>query len=251
MAVKNDGIHKGHRQRMKRKFLEHSARAFDTYELLEMLLYNVIPYKDTNPVSKNLLSAFGSLDGVFNASREELMTVEGIGKGVADFILSLSDFAGLLYDGDTGSEKQSMSNFADAGSYFANFLSGSDDDQVAMMLLDSRMNLIDVKVLYHKKYASAGVRPEMFINYAIEKRATVALTAHNCRDATLFPSLGDIATTKMLGAALSNAGVQHLEHYLTAGKNFIGTVSENKYRLGQTPEIQEFLKSKEDFDAQR
>ena len=48
----NSLIHLGHRQRMKDKLSNHGARIFDTYELLEMLLYNVIPYKDTNPIAK-------------------------------------------------------------------------------------------------------------------------------------------------------------------------------------------------------
>ena len=54
MQANNDGIHKGHRQRMRAKLKAHGARVFDTYELLEMLLYYVVPYKDTNPIAKRL-----------------------------------------------------------------------------------------------------------------------------------------------------------------------------------------------------
>ena len=75
MSQKPSDIHKGHRQRMRAKLIRNSDRVFDTYELLEMLLYHVIPYKDTNPVSKNLLSRFGSLEGIFKASKDELTEV--------------------------------------------------------------------------------------------------------------------------------------------------------------------------------
>ena len=87
MAVSDKGLHDGHRGRMREKLLMHGARVFATYELLEMLLYYVIPYRDTNPVAKRLMASFGSLDGVLSASREELLAVEGVGSRVADFLL--------------------------------------------------------------------------------------------------------------------------------------------------------------------
>ena len=66
--IDDSRIHEGHRQRMRSKLLTHGQRIFDTYELLEMLLYHVIPYKDTNPISKRLLAAFG--DGSFHRSEK-------------------------------------------------------------------------------------------------------------------------------------------------------------------------------------
>ena len=40
----DDQFYKGHRSRMRAKLLAHGQRIFDTYELLEMLLNNVVPY---------------------------------------------------------------------------------------------------------------------------------------------------------------------------------------------------------------
>ena len=54
----DEKLHAGHRARMRRKFLSYGPRIFDTYELLEMLLYYAIPYKDTNPIAKRLLMEF-------------------------------------------------------------------------------------------------------------------------------------------------------------------------------------------------
>ena len=79
-------IHKGHRQRMRRKFADFGAIVFDTYELLEMLLYYTVPVRDTNPIAKMLLQRFGSLDGVLSASHEELREVDGVGEKTAEFI---------------------------------------------------------------------------------------------------------------------------------------------------------------------
>ena len=73
--IDDDKIHQGHRSRMREKLSQHGQFIFDTYELLEMLLYQTILYRDTNPIAKNLLYAFGGLDGVFNAPMDSLPTL--------------------------------------------------------------------------------------------------------------------------------------------------------------------------------
>lgn len=62
----------GHRGRMRSKILQKGGQALEDYELLEMLLYLVIPRRDTKPLAKHLINYFGSLGGVINAERENL-----------------------------------------------------------------------------------------------------------------------------------------------------------------------------------
>ena len=75
----------GHRERLRRRFLiENSELASD--ELLELLLTFAIPRQDVAPLAKALLAYFGSLDGVFQASHDELRHVTGIGEATAVLI---------------------------------------------------------------------------------------------------------------------------------------------------------------------
>ena len=50
------------------------------HEILEILLFNAFPRKNTNPVAHSLLQMFGSLSGVFAADIEQLMSVDGVGE---------------------------------------------------------------------------------------------------------------------------------------------------------------------------
>ena len=77
-------MHEGHRKRMYEK-LENGAHLYD-HELLEILLFNAIPRKNTNPIAHSLIQTFGSLAGVFKADVDELMSVEGVGENVAVYI---------------------------------------------------------------------------------------------------------------------------------------------------------------------
>ncbi|CAI3925084.1 JAB domain-containing protein [Commensalibacter papalotli (ex Botero et al. 2024)] len=62
----------GHRGRMRFKMLQKGGQAFEDYELLEMLLYLVIPRRDTKPLAKHLINHFGSLNGVVCAEEDQL-----------------------------------------------------------------------------------------------------------------------------------------------------------------------------------
>ena len=44
-------IHSGHRERMKKRFLETGLNGFDDVNVLELLLFYAIPRQDTNPVA--------------------------------------------------------------------------------------------------------------------------------------------------------------------------------------------------------
>ena len=48
-AKKN--VHAGHRERLRGSFVENGADSFRTHQLLELLLFYAIPYKDTNPIA--------------------------------------------------------------------------------------------------------------------------------------------------------------------------------------------------------
>ncbi|MGN1103826.1 MAG: helix-hairpin-helix domain-containing protein [Candidatus Coproplasma sp.] len=56
------------------------------HDLLEVLLFRSCPRKDMFDIATNLLSTFGTIDGVLSASVEELIKVEGVGQNVAEYI---------------------------------------------------------------------------------------------------------------------------------------------------------------------
>ena len=79
MKKDKDGeLHKGHRQRVREKYEKSGSESFKDHELLELVLFHAIPYRDTNPIAHRLLDTFGSLGGVFSAKIDALCAVEGV-----------------------------------------------------------------------------------------------------------------------------------------------------------------------------
>ena len=77
------GVHDGHRERVRRRFLDNELNGFAGHEALELLLYYAIPRGDVNPLAHALMDRFGSLSGVFSAPVELLTQVEGVGERTA------------------------------------------------------------------------------------------------------------------------------------------------------------------------
>ena len=66
------GLHDGHRQRAKDRYRQLGADALADHELLELALFYAIPRQDTNETAHRLLKRFRSLQGVLQATPEEL-----------------------------------------------------------------------------------------------------------------------------------------------------------------------------------
>lgn len=82
-------IHAGHRERMRERFQAAGFDNFQPHEVLEVLLYEFIPVRDTNPLGHALIEHFGSVENVLTAPPGELTKVPGIGKKTAERIAQI------------------------------------------------------------------------------------------------------------------------------------------------------------------
>ena len=243
--IEDSDIHKGHRARMRRKLDEYGGEIFDTYELLEMLLYGVIPAKDTNPISKRLLAAFGSLDGVLSASREELLLVEGVGAKTAELILSVGSL-GELFHYQVDASDTHLDDYSLVGELFASMIGSGEEQKIAALLLDNSMRPLGKKILYTGlDYPSAGVRVGEIVSYALSYGASVVMLAHSHPYGPLYPSEGDNNMNNAVASALLDVGVLLAEHYIISGDRYLGFISKiKKQQLLQQPELRHFYESK-------
>ena len=86
-----DNLHEGHRNRMQSRYALGGADGLSDHNLLELLLFYSIPRVDTNETAHRLLETFGSLEGVFKADINTLMSVSGVGEKTARHIKLVFD----------------------------------------------------------------------------------------------------------------------------------------------------------------
>lgn len=238
-------MHTGHRERMRSKLLRHGPRIFDTYELLEMLLYYAVPHRDTNPTAKRLLSELGSLDAVLSAEVTDLLKVGGVGDRTARLIAAVDGLHDALFL-DKFSDDTVFDDYDKTGAFLAEKLAETNEKRIVLLLLDNSMRMLDLVTMYENvDYGAVAVKPEPFINAAILAGASVVITAHNHPYGPLGESISDRETNKLIDQAFATAGIAVLEHYVTVGKRYVGTDTAYSNTLHTGTKIDDFKQSKE------
>ncbi len=213
----NENIHKGHRQRMMKKFLEHGIECFEEHEVLEILLFSSYSRRNTNDIAHELLRRFGSLKGVLNADYEDLCSVNNVGPNAAAMILFFKQFA-LLHSKEDFSGVV-LNDINSVRSFCIN-LAGENTVEVAYALfLDEANSLISEMQLSRGSTSSVEFDLKRLVKRAIERQCSRIILVHNHIHTPILPSGADIATTRKAAVALSNIGIQLLDHIIVCNNN--------------------------------
>ena len=139
------GLHDGHRQRSKRRYLTLGAEGMEDHQLLELLLFYAIPRQDTNETAHRLIQRFGSLQGVLHAAPEELTSVEGVGENAAVLVRLVGDMA---LRARCSSLPQKVLNSPDrTGAYFMELLAGEKKEMLYQVCLDAKGKLLTCRCI--------------------------------------------------------------------------------------------------------
>ena len=215
--VENSG-HSGHRQRMRERFRKDTdLSGFTDLEVLEMLLFNVIPRADTCDTAQNLLNTFGNLHTVLSADINSLCRVKGVGIKCAEHLV----FLGQVF---RRAEKESLvsvqaDDFESLSRYLKNFFKGDTVGRLCAFSISKSGKITACTVL------SVGITDQ--VAFDIEKlktflhsnNAEMLLLAHNCPEGTADPTEEDVLLTRKIRNLLEDE-VYLLDHVI-AGKDAI------------------------------
>jgi len=76
----------GHRERLRSRVRRNGLETLRPHEIVELVLFNVVPRADVSMTARALLQRFGSTAGLFSATEEELAQVPGVTKRMARWI---------------------------------------------------------------------------------------------------------------------------------------------------------------------
>ena len=134
------GLHDGHRQRKRQQFLSHGPESMADHELLELALFYAIPRQDTNETAHRLLKRFRSLQGVLQATPEELEKEEGVGRSAALLLCLIGDISRRAR---VTSLPEKILNSPDrTGAYFMELLTGQKRELLYQVCLDGKGKLL-------------------------------------------------------------------------------------------------------------
>ena len=140
------GIHDGHREKMRQRFMTGGLDAFADHEILELLLYYAIPRRDTNPIAHALMERYGSLPAVLAAPMEDLKRTEGIGESAAVLLHLVPQVCRRARLAQVG-EDQVLNSSERAGAYLLECFDGESREVIYQLCLDRKGKLLACKRL--------------------------------------------------------------------------------------------------------
>lgn len=214
------GVHDGHRERMKKRFLEQGLDTFDDHNVLELLLFYAMPRKDTNPLAHKLIDHFGSLEAVFEAPAEELSKINGIGENTVT-LLKLIPQVSRRYAIDKNKFDSILDSTTRAGDYLLARYMYERDEVVYIICLDPKRKVICCKQLFRGDVNSAEVSIRKIAELALAKNASSIILSHNHTSGIALPSREDELTTKRIKSVLDSMGIALIDHIIVAGDDYI------------------------------
>ena len=214
------GIHDGHREKMRQRFMTGGLDAFADHEILELLLYYAIPRRDTNPIAHALMERYGSLPAVLAAPMEDLKRTEGIGESAAVLLHLVPQVCRRARLARVG-EDQVLNSSERAGAYLLECFDGESREVIYQLCLDRKGKLLACKRLGEGSVASADLDVRRLVENAILTGASAVILAHNHPSGVALPSDGDYTATMRVRAALNAIGIELADHIIVADGDFV------------------------------
>ena len=209
--------YKGHRERLRSRFLETGDQGLPDYEILELLLFRSIPQRDVKPLAKELIARFGSLSGVLGARRERLTEVKGIGDSVAAD-LKLVEAAGRRMARQAIQDRPVLGSWKDVIDSCHAAMAHADRETFRILFLDKRNHLITDEVQGVGTVDHTPVYPREVIRRALEVGATAIILVHNHPSGDPTPSNADIRMTQDIIGIAGPMGISVHDHIII-GRN--------------------------------
>ena len=227
-----ENIHKGHRQRLKNRFLECGLKGFNDHQILELLLFYCVPRQDTNPIAHALLNHFdNSLDRVLEAPPSELKKIPGVGDSVATYLSLLNAFY-RHYDSKSTKKEESLDSYEKCGQYLLAKFRKRRNETVFLLCLDAKCTLLCCKELGEGSVNSAAVPIRRIVEVALSVNASTVILAHNHPSGLAIPSDDDIQTTLRLAKAMDAVEITLADHIVVAEDDFVSMAQSGYYRPG-------------------
>ena len=212
-AVGAEAHYHGHRERLRTKFRDLGDTALADYELLELLLFRLIPRRDTKPIAKALIDRFGSLAAVFGAPLHLLQEVKGVGEAVATDLKLISSVGHRsLKSGIAG--KKVLGSWSAVIEYCHAAMAYETKEQFRILFLDKRNQLIADEVQQRGTVDHTPVYPREVVKRALELSATAIILVHNHPSGDPTPSRADIDMTHTIINTAKPLGISVHDHII-------------------------------------
>ncbi|MBE6649869.1 MAG: hypothetical protein E7613_01015 [Ruminococcaceae bacterium] len=221
---RNAALHANHRKRMKEKFLKYGPDVFSEHEIMEILLYFVLPQVDTNEIAHELINKGGSFMGAFNIPYEEMKKIPGIKDHAATFLKLMPHFFRYFYSQEAQMAASPRMTYEEIAEMCAMSCIGLQEEHLICIYFDAKMIMLEKETISTGSSFNVESNARKILNGISRNDACNIVIAHNHPSSLIMPSSDDIDSTQRLKDILNSFHIDMVEHFIVTGDKYIGVL---------------------------
>jgi len=207
-------------ERPREKLLLRGAQALSDAELLAIFLRTGVTGLSAVELARELLSTFGGLRLLLDASQDRFCQQHGLGPAKyvqlqAVLEISRRHTEAILSRGDA------LTDIATTKQYLQQCLRSYQHEVFACLFLDNKHRMIAFEELFRGTIDGASVYPREVIKQALAHNAAAVIFAHNHPSGVAEPSQADYQITQRLKSALELVEIRVLDHIVVGDGEII------------------------------
>lgn len=207
-------------ERPRERLATAGASALNTAELLGILLRVGIPGENAVQMGDRLLREMGGLPGIQRLSFGELCSQHGLGPAKAAQIKAAIELGRRLTT-TSPEDRPTIHNPADAAALVQYEMGALEQEELWVMLLDTRNHVIQIERLYKGSLNTSMVRVGEVFKAAIRRNCNSIIVCHNHPSGDPTPSAEDVALTRSLISAGRLLDIEVLDHLVICALRFV------------------------------
>jgi DNA repair protein RadC len=205
-------------ERPRERLLNEGAQALSDAELLAIFLRVGVRGKSAVDLARDLIGHFGSLNGLFAASRQVCTKVTGLGDAKYAQLQSVLEMSRRAL-AEKMQERDALSSPSAVRDYLRLRLAALPHEVFLAVFLDAQNRVLEAEELFRGTLTQTSVYPREVVKRALAHNAAGVILAHNHPSGAAEPSQSDRWLTDQLKAALALVDVRVLDHFVVAGSS--------------------------------
>ncbi len=198
-------------ERPRERLMAVGPGALSKAELLAILLRVGVKGMNAVQLAQSILDELDGLAGIQRSTVSDMCKVKGLGKAKACQIKAAIEL-GTRLAREQGEERGSLSSPGDAAALIQLEMQGLAQEELWVLLLDTRNHLIKYERVYKGSLNLSLVRLAELFKPAIQKNAASLILAHNHPSGDPTPSPEDVALTRSVVQAGRLLDIEVLDH---------------------------------------
>lgn len=207
-------------RQLRERLLVYGSETLLTEELLTLILQTRSADENGYELASKLLATYGGLGGLLQAECRELTLNAGLSETRVAFLKAVLELGRRLNKPPTEKRYQ-IKTPADAANLVMPDMAFLDYEQIRVIVLDAKHQVIDNVLLYKGTMNSSVLRAAEIFRLAVVRKCTSIIICHSHPSGSPEPSSEDLEVTKQLVEAGKVLDVDVLDHLIIGQHTFV------------------------------